>query len=190
MAIRKAGVVSFATILLICCCCAARVSAQCNAPEVVRGADAYNALVCKGYRAMDVKNYQDALKFFLSASKGIVAESPNMLLFARIAYVYAKLGRFGEADEYLRYDNLALLWAIGVVRCKGGPGTEDDTLHQDGVPLSSSASEHMADVLCGGMLDNMLNLQGRDAASFVPAAELILRHTETRREIDKLRPKK
>jgi tetratricopeptide (TPR) repeat protein len=166
------------------------VSAQCNAPEVVPAADTYNAFVCKGYRAMDAGNYQEALKFFLSASKGIVAESPNMLLFARIAYVYAKIGRFGEADEYLRYDNLALLWAIGVVRCERIPGSEHETLRQDGVPLSSSESKHMADVLCGGMLDDMLDLQARDAAGFVPVAQMILRHTEIRREIEKLRPKK
>lgn len=188
MASRKAGVVSFATILLICCCCAATVSAQCSAPEVVRGADAYNALVCKGYRAMDARDYQGALKFFLSASKESVLESPNMRLFARIAYVYAKLGRFSDADEYLRYDNLALLWAIGVVRCEGNPGSE--VLRQDAVPLSTTESKHMADVLCGGMLDDMLNLPGRDAASFVPAAEMILRHTEIRKEIEKLRPRK
>jgi hypothetical protein len=137
---------------------------------------------------MDAGHYQEALKFFLSASKGIVLESPNMRLFARIAYVYAKLGRFDDADEYLRYDNLALLWAIGVVRCEGNPGFE--VLRQDEVPLSSAESKHMADVLCGGMFDKMLDLGGSDAASFVPAAEMILRHTEIRKEIEKLRPKK
>jgi hypothetical protein len=139
---------------------------------------------------MDARDYQGALKFFLSASKGIVAESPNILLFARIAYVYAKLGRFGEADEYLRYDNLALLWAIGVVRCEPIPGSEDETLRQGGIPLSSSESKQMAGVLCGRMFDDMLDLPDRDAASFVPAAEMILRHTEIRKEIEKLRPRK
>jgi hypothetical protein len=161
-------------------------SAQCNAPELVKGADKYNDLVCRAYAADDDNK---GIKLLLAASQQPVLEAPNIRLFAKIARTYASLGRFNEADLYLKYDNLSLLWMIGIVRCQQEPGSQAETLMQDGELLTTDVAKHMTLVLCGPMFDEFSYFRDRDADSFVPAAKAILRHEVVRKEIDFLRQK-
>ena len=163
------------------------VSAQCNAPEVVRGNEKYDELVCEGAAASRNGDHKKALGLFLAASKQTTLEFPNRLLFGRIAETYARLGQFREADLYLQYGNLSLLWQIGVIRCQAQPNTEDEVLSQDGTLLESDEAKHMANVLCGPIYDNNDYFGDRDAESFVPVAKDILRYDALRKEIDLLR---
>lgn len=97
------------SLLFATLCLGTQCYAQCSAQEIVKGATKYDALVCHGVAASGKGEYQKALDSFLMASKETIFESPNILLFGRIAETYARLGRFGEADRYLKYDDLSLL---------------------------------------------------------------------------------
>ena len=165
------------------------VSAQCNAPEVVKGNDKYDELVCEGDAASRSGDHKKALGLFLAASEQTTLEFPNLLLFGRIAETYAQLGQFREADLYLQYDNLSLMWQIGVVRCQTPPNAEAEVLLQDGTLLHSEAAIHMASVLCGPIYDNNDYFGDRDAESFVPVAKAILRYNTLRQEIHDMRGK-
>lgn len=178
---------SLVSALLTTSLLAGSASAQCSAPELVKGADKYNDLVCKGYAAVGSGDLKKALELFLAASTQPVLESPNTRLFGRIAKTYAALGRFQEAEVYLRYDNMSVLWMIGIVRCKPMPNAAGDRLFQDGKALTSEEAKHMVDVLCGPMFDEFSYFRDRDTKSFVPAAEAILRHVAASTEIDRMR---
>lgn len=178
---------SFVTIFVGSICLSASASTQCNEPEVVQGADAYNNLVCNGYAALKNDDNQKALDLFLAASKQPVLESPNVRLFGNIAYLYAKLGHFQEADTYLQYDNISALWMIGIVRCKVRSGSTSEDLVQDGRRLSTVESTDMVDVLCGPVFDEFSYYRDRNAESFIPAAEAILRYESYRKKIDILK---
>ncbi|MGD0294873.1 MAG: hypothetical protein ABSB30_13565 [Terracidiphilus sp.] len=165
-------------------------SAQCSAPEVVKGADEYNVMVCQASEASQKGDYKKALKLYLAASEqNPLFEFPNILVFGSIARTYARLGQFQEADLYLEYDNLSLLWLIGVVRCQALPSSDDEILLQDGKLLQSKEATHMQNVLCGEIYDNNQYFRDRDADSFIPAAKAILRHGAIHKEIDLLRRK-
>lgn len=161
--------------------------AQCNAPELVPGADKYNDLVCKAWSTEQHGDKEKALELWLDASKQPVLESPNIRLFGKIATLYAKLGRFREADRYLMYDNLSILWMIGIVRCKQEANLSDESLLKDGKPLTSVEAKDMVDVLCGPVFDEFSYFRDRDAASFAPAAHAILQFEAVRKEINALR---
>jgi hypothetical protein len=165
-------------------------SAQCNAPELVKGADRYNELVCKANAAARSGNDKKALEFSLAASDQPVLESPNIRLFGQIAKSYAKLGRFHEADLYLKYDNLSILWMIGIVRCQEASNSTDESLFQDGKPLISDEAIHMAHVLCGPVFNEFSYFQDRDTESFIPAANAILQYGSLRKNIDLMRHKR
>lgn len=163
--------------------------AQCNAPEVVERATKYDTLLCQGITASQKGDEQKALALFLEASKQPIFESPNVLMFGRIAETYARLGRFREADVYLKYDDLSLLWLIGIVRCQAQSNSDNEILLKDGEPLSSPEAKHMEDVVCGEIFDEYSYFGDSDAQSFVPAAKLILRYSALRKEIDQMRAK-
>jgi hypothetical protein len=91
---------------------------------------------------------------------------------------------------YLKYDDLSLLWLIGVVRCEAQPSSEGEVLLQDGKLLQSDEAKHMVNVLCGDVYDNNQYFGDRDAESFIPAAKAILRHAVIRKEIDHMRTKR
>ena len=166
-----------------------RCLAQCNAPEVVKGAAKYNTLVCQGIVASQKGEEQKALRLFLEASKKPVLESPNILMFGRIAETYARLGQFTQADLYLKYDDLSLLWLIGVARCQKQSTLNNEVLSQDGEHLNGPEAKHMADVVCGPIFDNDSYFADRNAESFVPVAKAILRYSALRKEIDQMRAK-
>lgn len=165
-------------------------TAQCNAPEIVKGADKYNEQVCKAYAATKNGKQQQALDLFLAASKQNIFESPNVLLLGDIAKTYASLGQFENADRYLKYDNIAVLWMIGIVRCQHtSESTNDEILLQDGKALTSSDAKYMVNVVCGELYDDYSYFRDRNAESFVPAAKAILRYSTVQREIDQMRVK-
>ncbi len=176
--------------LAVSCMPSALCGAQCSAPETIQGAEIYNTLVCKGVQALSSHNREEALRDFLAASQKTTLEFPNTLLLGRIAKVYASLGQFKEAYEYLEYDNISLLWSMGIVRCRAGSSGEPEVLFQDGMLLKSTASTHMAGVLCGEVYDNNAYFADRDIESFVPVAKAILRHSELRKQIDLTRTKR
>jgi hypothetical protein len=165
-------------------------SAQCNAPEQVKGADRYNDLVCKAHAAARSGDDKKTLEFFLAASEEPVLESPNIRLFGQIAKSYGKLGQFHEADLYLKYDDLSILWMIGIIRCQEASNSTDESLFQDGKLLISDEAIHMAHVLCGPVFDEFGYFQDRDSESFIPAANAILQYGALRKEIDLMRHKK
>jgi hypothetical protein len=164
-------------------------SAQCREPELVKDADSYNALVCNAATASQRGDNKKALGLYLAASKEATFESPNALLFGDIALTYAKLGKFADADKYLEYDNITVLWAIGIVRCEESQSGFEDRLLKDGREMKSEAARRMAEVLCGPIFDNVFDFSTSDAGSLVPAAKLILRHDAIRKEIEQLRRK-
>jgi hypothetical protein len=175
----------FLTTIFLC----GSAVAQCNAPELVKGADKYNELVCKAFVSAHSGDDKKALDYYLSALNEPVLESPNIRLFAEIAKSYAKLGRFSDANLYMKYDNLSVLWMIGIIRCQGTPNSKDESIFQDGKQLISKEAKHMADVLCGPMFDEFSYFRDRDTASFVPAAKAILRHEAIHHEIEEMHRK-
>ncbi len=165
-------------------------SAQCTAPEIIKGAGIYNKLVCQGVQALSNKNQEEALHDFLAASKQTTLEFPNTLLFGIIARTYASIGRFEEAHEYLEYDGISLLWSMGIVRCRADSTSDHEVLFQDGKLLKSETANHMAGVLCGEIYDNNDYFADREIESFVPVAKAILRHSELEKEIDLMESRK
>ena len=161
--------------------------AQCGEPELVEGADKYNELVCSASAAAKRGNDQKALTLWLSAAEQPVLESPNIRLFGQVARTHAKLGHFSEADRYVQYDNLSILWMIGVVRCRANSQLDSEELFQDGKALTSDEARHMANVLCGPVFDEYSYFRDRDAESFVPAANAILRHASLVKEMNEIR---
>ncbi len=164
-----------------------RAYAQCGLPELVKGAARYNELVCKASSASRAGNNTKALDLLLEASKQPVLESPNLRLFGAIAKSYAKQGRFDEAAQYLKYDDLSILWMIGIVRCQAASDSTDEDLFQDGKALTGDDAKHMATVLCGPVFDEYSYFRDRHVESFVPAAKAILQHASLRKEIDEAR---
>jgi hypothetical protein len=163
-------------------------SAQCSAPEIVKGASKYNADVCKAYAAAKSGNQRESLRFFLAASRENLFESPNVLLFGDIAEAYAKLGDFKNADKYLKYDAITVLWMIGIVRCQRiSESTDDEILLKDGKPLKSAEAKYMVNAVCGELYDDYSDFRDRSAESFVPAAKAILRYDAVRKKIDLMR---
>ena len=156
---------------------------------MVKGAGKYNELVCKASNASQSGDDRKALELFLAASEQPVIESPNIRLFGPIAKSYAKLGRFQEADLFLKYDNLSILWMIGIVRCQEASNSPDESLFQDGKPLISDEAKHMAAVLCGPVFDDFSYFRDRDTESFIPAAKAILQYGALRQEIGLMRDK-
>lgn len=166
-------------------------SAQCNAPELVKGADKYNQEVCKAYAAAKNGRQQQALDFFLAASKENIFELPNALLFGNIAETYAKLGQFANADRCLKYDNIVVLWMIGIDRCKRpSESSDEEFLLHDGETLTSPEAKYMVNVLCGEIYDEYSYFRDRDAESFVFAARAILKYDALRKEIKQMRAKR
>jgi hypothetical protein len=161
--------------------------AQCGSSELVKGADKYNELVCSASAAATKGEDQRALSLWLSASEQPVLESPNIRLFGQIARTYARLGRFPQADHYVQYDNLSILWMIGLVRCRVSSKSRSEELFQDGKALTSDDARHTAGVLCGPVFDEFSYFRDRDAQSFVPAANAILRHASLVKEIEGMR---
>jgi len=182
---RRFARTSVIAFLVVCAATslAGSASAQCSAPGLVKGADKYNELVCKAYKASQSGDYRKALDLLVDASSQPVLESPNIRLFPEIARTYAKLGRFHEADQYLKYDNLSVLWMIGIVRCKTASNSIEASLLQDGEPLTSDEAKHMAAVLCGPVFDEFSYFRNRDTESFIPAANAILEYAALRKEI-------
>jgi hypothetical protein len=180
---------AFETALIAAILSGGLASAQCNAPELVKGADKYNELVCKGYAAARAGEDNKAIELLLAASEQPVLESPNIRLFGTIAKTYAKLGKFHQADLYLKYDNLSILWMIGIVRCQETPDSKDEILSQDGRQLVSNDAKHMVNVLCGPVFDDFSYFQDRDAESFIPAAKAILQYGVLQKEINLMRQK-
>jgi len=161
----------------------ASASAQCNAVELIHGANKYNKLVCDGYAASATKNPHKALDLFLEASTRPLFEIPNTLLFGQIAKAYAEVGDFPKAETYLQYDNLSLLWEIGIVRCN----EEETGLVQDGQPLTSAEAKHVTNVVCGAAFDDFTDFSDRSVEDFVPVANAILQHRKLRRAIEIMR---
>lgn len=164
--------------------------AQCDAPEVLKGATKYDTFLCQGIAASQKGDQQKALALFLEASKQPIFEFPNILMFGRIAETYARLGRFKEAYLYLKYDDIYLLWAIGIVRCQAQSNSDNEILLKDGEPLNSPEAKHMEDVVCGEIFDEYSYFRDSDAESFVPVAKAILRYSALRKEIDQMRAQK
>jgi hypothetical protein len=162
-------------------------AAQCDAPGIVKGADKYDDLVCKAWAASQNRQEQKALDLYLSASRESIFESPNVLLFGDIALSYAKLKQFQQADQYVEYIDIVILWMIGIVRCDGTPDLRQERLLKDGKPMKSESAKHMVDVLCGPLFDEYSDFHDRDVVSFVPAARAILRHEEIRKQIAAIR---
>lgn len=185
----KRSSLSLSGLLLALLVLRGAASAQCNAPELVKGADKYNDLVCKASAAARSGDDKKVIELLLAASEQPVLESPNIRLFGQIAKAYGRLGRFRESDLYMKYDDLSLLWMIGIVRCRETPSSKDENLFQDGKPLISDEAKHMSGVLCGPVFDEFSYFRDRDAESFVPAAKAILRHEAIHKEIDLLRQK-
>jgi hypothetical protein len=185
----KRTFLSLSSTLLVVLFLRGLASAQCSAPELVKGADKYNELVCSASAAAQSGDDGKAIKLLLAASEQPVLESPNIRLFGQIAKTYARLGRFHDSDLYLKYDDLSLLWMIGIVRCRETADSKDESLVQDGKPLISDEVKHMAGVLCGPVFDEFSYFRDRDAESFIPAAKAILRHEAIRKEIDAMRHK-
>lgn len=69
-------------------------SAQCSVPELVKGADIYNELVCKASNASRRGDDRKALELLLAASEQPVLESPNTRLFPKIAKTYRQTRSF------------------------------------------------------------------------------------------------
>jgi len=143
--------------------------------------------VCKASAAAKGKDDKRALEFYLAALNEPVLESPNVRLFADIAKTYATLGRFDEADVYMKYDNVTVLWMIGIVRCGKRLKSPAESLYQDGKLLSSEEATHMAGVLCGPVFDEFSYFRESDTTRFVPAARAILKHEAIRHEIAAIR---
>ena len=176
----------FAGVLLAVICSSTLCNAQCSAPEAVAGADRYDELLCQGVAAEKTNNEERALELFLAASRQPLSESPNVLLFGRIAKAYALVGKFHDAKVYLDYDNIAVLWQIGIVRCQSQPSSEGEYLVQDGKLLEGDEARHMTNVVCGEVFDNDADFTNRDALSFAPAAKAILQYATLRREIENM----
>jgi len=161
--------------------------AQCSRPELVKGADKYNELVCQAFRASRRGNKQKTLELLLRASEQPVLESPNIRLFGPIARTHAELGHFEEASRYLKYDDLSTLWMIGIIRCQTVSESTNESLFQDGEILTTNEASHMAGVLCGPIFDEYSYFRDRSTDSFVPAAKAILHHAILSKEIDHMR---
>jgi len=161
--------------------------AQCVAPELIEGADIYNHLVCQGIQELSEGKSEEALHDFISASEKTTLEYPNTRMFGRIAETYASLQHFKEAQEYLDYDNLSLLWSMGLVRCKSDSAAGHESLFRDGTLLKSEGATHMAGVLCGAIYDNNADFGDRNIDSFESVARAILRHNELQKRVNLMR---
>jgi hypothetical protein len=190
MRITRPFDVALWTSLFTVLCSQVLVFGQCSAPEVVKGAEKYNVLVCQGASAAQSGDDRKALGYFLSASQQTLLEFPNIHLFARIAKTYARLSQFREADLYLSYDNISILWQLGIIRCQAQTAIDNEVLFQDGRLLQSNQATYMASRLCGPIYDNNAYFGDRDADSLIPTAKAILRHGALRKEIEGMRTRR
>ena len=181
-ALKKSMITFFAAVAFFVFI-ALPAKAQCDAVQLIHGADKYNKQVCDAYKASASGQDQKALTLFLAASREPLFELPNSHLFAPIAREYARLGDFNKAKTYLEYDNLALLWEIGIVSCS----EDQKNLLKGGLNLNTTEANYMTRVVCGAALDDYTYFGNRNAEDFVATANAILRHAALRKEIEKLK---
>lgn len=153
--------------------------AQCSATETIHGAKKYNKLVCNAYAAMSAKQYDEALNLFISASKQPLFEVPNIQILAPIAETYLDLGQSEQAERFLHYDNLALLWELGIVSCN----QENSGLMEGGVPLTSEPAKYVTTLVCGTAFDNFTNFNNVRVDDLIPIASAMLRYEAIQKKI-------
>lgn len=161
---------------------------QCKEAETVSGATKYNVLLCDGIRLAKLGRHAAAVNQFVAASRVPLEESPNILLFPRLATEYATLGKTREAKRYLEYDELSVLWMLGEVRCspRSSEQYEQETLVRNGSRVVSDEADEMSKVLCGEIFDDYNDTRNLAVRGFVPAAKSVLRHEQARLVVERL----
>ncbi len=173
----------FSTVLFF----APGTAAQCDSPDLVHGADKYNALVCKAEAAAQNHDEKKALSILLLAEEeSPLPDFPNLFLFDRVALSNARLGNFDMAELNLAYADISLLWMKGIARCRKIPSSDDEILVQDDAPLHSENARYMANVLCGDAYDKAHEENLATAGNSQLTARMALRHAEIKNEIDGL----
>jgi hypothetical protein len=167
---------------------AQKICAQCDAPELIKGADKYNALVCRAEAAS--QNHDEKLArsiLLLAEDETPVQDFPNVFLFDRVALSNARFGQFDLAELNIEYSNISILWMEGVIRCKKIPDSDDELLFREGEPLHSENARFMASVLCGDIYDKNQNFPLVKTSDLERVANMKLRHIEIEKEITALR---
>jgi hypothetical protein len=150
----------------------------------MKGYDEFNTLLCNGVLASEHGDYNKALEFYLAASQKGFLEYPNFVMFQKIALTYARLGQFENAYKYLKYDDISILWAVGIVRCQSVDGADDSVLLQDGHLMGSDEARYLANhVLCGEAIEDNVDFSQWNAENLVSVAKAILEHKKLRSEI-------
>jgi hypothetical protein len=184
----KSSPILLFTLLLALVAASQGIYAQCDSPELIKGAEKYNALVCKAEVASSSHDEKLAQSILLLAeNESPVEKFPNVFLFDRIALSNARLGQFDLAALNLDYENISILWMMGIVRCKKIPNSDDEILFREGEPFHSENARYMANTLCGDIYDNNQNYLSAKASDYGRAAKMILRHMEIEKEIAALR---
>jgi hypothetical protein len=166
-----------------------RCYSQCNIPEITEYPAPYNKVVCEANIASQHGDYAKALDLLLSASKTQLLEAPNVLLYNRIAATYIQLGQYQNADLYLRYDSIALLWRMGIIRCNAIGNDNTAVLLKEGHLLNGEDASFMASVLCGDAFSDLFDFNNEDIESYYPLAKAIIRHHKTQVQLQHMKSK-
>ncbi len=161
--------------------------APCEALELFGKDDSdYNRLVCEGVAHMQRQQYKQAARAFEAAMQKTLYDSPNFVLYPRLALAYWRAGDSAKAKAALKKGEIALSIFIGAVKCletqealdvvKRAGSDTDRAIYES--PFWNEVSKRM----CGGAYD-VIYAQ-RSFARVLSEAKLVQAYLDIKEEIE------
>ena len=161
--------------------------ASCDAPELFGKDDNdYNRLVCEGTTHMQRQQYTQAVRAFEAAMQKTLYDSPNFVLYPRLALAYLRAGDPAKARATLKKGEIALSIFIGAVKCletneqlnviKQAGSDSDRAVYES--PYWPEVSRRM----CGAMYDIIYTQ--RSFTRVLGEAKLVQAYLDIKKEIE------
>ncbi len=172
--------------VVVCLACseqrpaAAQSAAPCSEPEVIRGATAYNELVCAGIDKMQHGQFQEAIHDLEQATTLRLSEIPNFRLFSRLALAYFKAGDRDRANLNLDLGRLSLSLLVGIYRCHQA-STGFILLDQTGAPVEHPQAKEITRRMCGAAYEYAYSRNSLE--DFVHDASLVEHYLAIAKEV-------
>jgi hypothetical protein len=148
----------------------------CTAPELMRMPDPeYDRLVCDALDAIELRDWNRALRLLLAADSVGFHEATNYRVLPRIAEVYHLMGERDKALEVLQRAELALQVSAGLIECREtrvGFHLRDAA----GVPIGGVAARDVEFRMCGAIYEDSYGIRSlEDLAWKADAVRIFLR---------------
>jgi hypothetical protein len=162
----KSLLVLVALSLLFANALPAQHRSTCTAPELMRMPDPeYDQLVCDAFDAIELREWNRALRLLLAADSVGFHEATNYRVLPRIAEVYYVMGERDKALEVLQRAELALQVSVGLIECREtrvGFHLRDAA----GMPIGGVAARDVEIRMCGAAYEDSYGIRSLEDLSW------------------------